>query len=89
LPVGWLKERFPKARTLVWSASYDPDVIEKMGEWGVDAYVHKQEAPEEIRKAYLALSAGGSYISEIFRTLYSEYGMGRKNPGITGIGRSQ
>jgi DNA-binding NarL/FixJ family response regulator len=73
-----LKERFPKARTMLFAATYDPSVIEKMGAAGIDAYVHKFEPLEEIRKTYTRLSAGEPYISEIFRTLYSDYKLKRK-----------
>ncbi|HMH23325.1 MAG TPA: hypothetical protein VK563_16180 [Puia sp.] len=70
-----LKGRFRKARIMLFAASYNPAIIAEMDRSGIDAYVHKYEPLAEIRKTYLRLSAGESYISEIFRTLYSEYGM--------------
>jgi len=72
-----LKGRFRKARIMLFAAIYDPAIIEKMEVSGIDAYVHKYEPLEEIRKTYMRLSAGESYISAIFRTLYSEYGLDR------------
>jgi hypothetical protein len=41
---------------------------------GLDACVHRHEPAEEIREAYLRLSAGTPYISGIFRTLFNDYG---------------
>jgi DNA-binding NarL/FixJ family response regulator len=61
---------------MVYSNAYDPVIIEKMTATGIDAYVHKYESVEEIRKAYIYLGKGESYISEIFHTLYYEYGQG-------------
>lgn len=71
-----LKKKFGNPRIMVYSSAYDPLIIEKMSSTGIDAYVHKYESIEEIRKAYTHLSAGNPYISEIFHTLYYEYGQG-------------
>ncbi len=71
-----LKKKFGNSRIMLYSSSYDPVIIEKMPETGIDAYVHKYESIEEIRKAYARLVKGESYISEIFHTLYYEYGQG-------------
>jgi DNA-binding NarL/FixJ family response regulator len=43
---------------------------------GIDAYVHKYESIDEIRKAYAELSKGETYISGIFHTMYYQYGLG-------------
>ncbi|HWK04721.1 MAG TPA: hypothetical protein VNS58_13870 [Puia sp.] len=70
-----LKSRFGPARIMLYTPNYDPILIEKMNETGIDAYVHKYEPVEEIRKAWSRLSAGESYISAIFHTLYYEYNL--------------
>jgi len=69
-----LKQRFGGPLVMVYSTHYDPVIIEKMAVTGIDAYVHKFESIEEIKKTYQHLSKGGSYISGIFHTLYYEYG---------------
>ena len=71
-----LKKKFGNSRVMLYSSSYDPAIIEKMAGTGIDAYVHKYESIEEIRKAYARLAKGEHYISEIFRTLYYDYGQG-------------
>lgn len=71
-----LKKRFGRPLVMVYSSFYDPVIIEKMTSTGIDAYVHKYESIEEIKKAYEHLAKGTSYISEIFHTLYYEYGQG-------------
>jgi DNA-binding NarL/FixJ family response regulator len=71
-----LKKKFGNSQVMVYSSAYDPVIIEKMAETGIDAYVHKYESIEEIRKAYIHLGKGQPYISEIFHTLYYEYGQG-------------
>jgi DNA-binding NarL/FixJ family response regulator len=71
-----LKKKFGDSRVMLYSSAYDPVIIEKMAGTGIDAYVHKYESIEEIRKAYARLAKGESYISEIFRTLYYDYGQG-------------
>lgn len=63
---------------MIYSTIYDPLIIQKMKETGIDAYVHKYESVDEIRKAYRHLSAGESYVSGIFHTLYYDYGYGTK-----------
>jgi DNA-binding NarL/FixJ family response regulator len=70
-----LRNRFGQPRIMIYSSSYDPQIIEKMREAGVDAYVHKFEPIEEIRKAYQHLSNGDSFISDIFHTPYYGYGL--------------
>ena len=71
-----LKKKFGDPKVMLYSSSYDPVIIEKMAAAGIDAYVHKYESIEEIRKAYCRLAKGESYISGIFHTLYYEYGQG-------------
>ena len=58
-----LKKKFRSPRVMIYSSAYDPIIIEKMPEAGIDGYVHKYESIEEIRKAYLHLSKGERYIS--------------------------
>ena len=70
------KARFGDSRIMIYSSNYDHNIIEKMEESGIDAYVHKYESVEEIWKAYARLAKGETYISEIFHTLYFEYGQG-------------
>jgi DNA-binding NarL/FixJ family response regulator len=67
------KNRFGSNRVMIYSSNYDHAIIEKMEESGIDAYIHKYEPIEEIRKAYACLKAGEGYISGIFHTLYYEY----------------
>lgn len=74
--VSELKKRFRNPAVMIYSSSYDPVIIEKMPEAGIDAYVHKYESIDEIKKAYTQLAKGESYISEMFHTLYYEYGQG-------------
>jgi DNA-binding NarL/FixJ family response regulator len=76
LAVTELKKRFGNPLVMVYSSAYDPVIIEKMAISGIDAYVHKYESIDEIRKAYKHLSKGETYISEIFHTLYYDYGQG-------------
>jgi DNA-binding NarL/FixJ family response regulator len=76
LAVTELKKRFGKPMIMVYSSAYDPVIIEKMTATGIDAYVHKYESIEEIKKAYAHLSRGESYVSWIFHTLYYEYAQG-------------
>ena len=71
-----LKKKFGNPLVMVYSSAYDPVIIEKMTETGIDAYVHKYESIDEIRKAYIRLGKGTSHVSEIFHTLYYEYGQG-------------
>jgi DNA-binding NarL/FixJ family response regulator len=74
--VAELKKKFGEPKVMVYSSAYDPMIIEKMTATGIDAYVHKYESIEEIRKTYCRLAKGESYISGIFHTLYYEYGQG-------------
>jgi hypothetical protein len=73
-----LIDRFGRPSIMLYSGAYDPLIIENMQVAGIDAYVHRLEPIEEIRKLYLDLSAGQTFISGIFRTLYEEYGFGVK-----------
>ena len=70
-----LRNRFGQPRIMIYSSSYDPQIIEKMPEVGIDAYVHKFEPIEEIRKAYQRLSRGEPFVSAIFHALYYDYGL--------------
>ena len=74
--VAELKKRFGHPLVMIYSGAYDPLIIEKMSETGIDAYVHKYESIDEIRKAYQQLTTGHSYISGMFHTLYYDYGYG-------------
>ena len=74
--VSELKKHFGEPLVMIYSSAYDPLIIEKMNETGIDAYVHKYESIDEIRKAYQHLSTGESYVSGIFHTLYYDYGYG-------------
>lgn len=71
-----LKKRFGHPLVMIYSGNYDPLIIEKMAATGIDAYVHKFEPIEEIRKAYQQLTRGEAVVSDIFHTLYYEYGYG-------------
>jgi DNA-binding NarL/FixJ family response regulator len=71
-----LKKRFGEPLIMIYSSAYDPVIIEKMAATGIDAYVHKYESINEIRKAYEQLSKGEAFVSGIFHTLYYEYGHG-------------
>ena len=73
--VSELKKRFGQPLIMIYSSSYDPQIIEKMPEVGIDAYVHKFEPIEEIRKAYQRLSRGEPFVSAIFHALYYDYGL--------------
>ncbi|HTI92691.1 MAG TPA: hypothetical protein VL727_18975 [Puia sp.] len=70
---GGLKQRFGGSRIMVYTDLYDPELIAKTAEGIIDACIHKHETAEEIRKAYNHLSAGDTYISSIFDTLYYSY----------------
>jgi DNA-binding NarL/FixJ family response regulator len=74
--VSELKKRFGQPLIMIYSSSYDPLIIGQMEAAGIDAYVHKYESIDEIRKAYAALSKREVYISGIFHTMYYEYGLG-------------
>jgi DNA-binding NarL/FixJ family response regulator len=69
-----LRERFGQPLVMVYSSTYDPLIIEKMRETGIDAYVHKYESVEEVSNACRQLSTGHPYISGMFHTLYYDYG---------------
>jgi DNA-binding NarL/FixJ family response regulator len=71
-----LKKKFRNPRIMIYSSAYDPVIIEKMASIGIDGYVHKYESLEEIKKAYSHLSQGQPFVSEIFHTLYYDYGQG-------------
>jgi DNA-binding NarL/FixJ family response regulator len=71
-----LKKKFRNPRVMIYSSSYDPVIIEKMVVTGIDAYVHKYESLDEIKKAYTQLRIGEPFVSGIFHTLYYEYGQG-------------
>ena len=71
-----LRKRFGQPLIMIYSSAYDPVIIEKMADTGIDAYVHKYEPIDEILRGYKQLSDGGSFISGIFHTLYYEYGHG-------------
>ena len=73
LPAAELKEKFPSSRLMIYTSAYEPLIIEKMRETGIDAYVHKYESADEIGTAFQQLSTGQSYVSGIFRTLYNDY----------------
>ena len=68
-----LKQRFAESRIMVYTDQYDPELIAKTAEGIIHACIHKHEPAEEIRKAYDHLSAGETYISSIFDTLYYSY----------------
>lgn len=75
-----LKQRFDGCRVLVYTDQYDPILIRKIKDDDknnrdriIDACVHKFEPIEEIRNAYLHLSAGETYVSPILHTLYYAY----------------
>jgi len=72
--VAALKQRFGHPLIMIYSSAYDPVIIGKMAATGIDAYVHKYESIEEIKKAYQHLSRGENYVSEMFHILYDEYG---------------
>jgi DNA-binding NarL/FixJ family response regulator len=76
MAVTELKKKFGRPQIMVYSSAYDPLIIEKMAATGIEAYVHKYESIAEIKKAYTHLTSGEAYISEIFHTLYYEYGQG-------------
>lgn len=71
-----LRKRFGEPLIMIYSSAYDPVIIEKMPTTGIDAYVHKFESIQEIRRAYEQLSNGEAFVSSIFHTLYYEYGHG-------------
>jgi len=82
---GWqktvteLKQRFGQPLIMIYSGEYDPLIIEKMGDAGIDAYVHKHEPIEEIVRAWQHLSAGKPFVSGMFHTIYHDYGYRPEN----------
>jgi hypothetical protein len=76
LTIKELIDRFDQPSIMLYSGIYDPQIIEKMPVAAIDAYMHRLEPIEEIRNGYRQLSAGQTFISGIFRTLYDEYGFG-------------
>jgi DNA-binding NarL/FixJ family response regulator len=73
LPAAELTARFPGSRIMILSTTYEPLIIEKMSNTGIGAYVHKHEDIQVIKQAWRHLSAGDTYVSPIFETLYSVY----------------
>jgi len=69
------QSRFGPGKVMLYTPNYDPVLIEKMKEIGIDAYVHKYEPAAEIIKTWSLLSAGESYVSAIFHTLYHDYNL--------------
>jgi DNA-binding NarL/FixJ family response regulator len=73
VPIYELRNKFPVTRMMVYSAVYDPAVIEMVENGAIDACVHTFEPVEEVRSAYEHLHRGESFISPMLRTLYYEY----------------
>lgn len=73
LPAAELKERFPGARILVYTDTYDPALIEKIGQGPIDACVHKLEDIQEICNAWNRLQQGETFLSPMLHTLYFHY----------------
>jgi hypothetical protein len=73
VPIYELRSKFPVARMMVYSAVYDPAVIEMVENGTIDACLHTYEPVEEVRSAYEHLLRGESFISSMLRTLYYEY----------------
>jgi DNA-binding NarL/FixJ family response regulator len=74
---AWLKEKFPGSRIIVYTDRYDHLLIDQARTASIDACVHKFEAAEEILAAYAALTAGTTWLSPIFDTLYNSYRLQR------------
>ena len=68
-----LKRRFGNPKLMLYASNYNHSVIEKMEQWGIDAYVHRFESMDEIQKAYKHISLHERYISELFYSLYNDY----------------
>lgn len=69
-----LKQRFPGSRIMIYTDRYDPALIAKTTQGVIHTcIVHKHEPVEEIVKAYTHLTAGETYVSSIFDTLYYTY----------------
>ena len=71
-----LKKRFGQPLIMIYTSTYDPLIIEQMETSGIDAYVHKYDSVDDIRKAYTELSKGEVYISGIFHTMFYQYRLG-------------
>lgn len=76
LPAAELKEKFPRARIMIYTDDYDPVLIGKIGE-GIDACVHKHEGAGEIRTAWIRLLEGECYLSPMLHSLYVLYRLNR------------
>jgi DNA-binding NarL/FixJ family response regulator len=74
--VSEVKQAFGQPQIMIYTAAYDPLIIQTMSDTGIDAYVHKHESTDEILRTYQHLSLGQPYISGMFHTLYFEYGFG-------------
>ena len=68
-----LKEKFGNSRLMIYSTRYDYTLLERMQPLGIDAYIHKWEAIDEVIKGYERLSAGLPYISRILHTLFYDF----------------
>lgn len=77
LPAAELKERFPNSRIVIFTDQYDPAVIAKLGQGGIDACLHKHEGADEIRNAWLRLTGGETYLSPLLHALYNDYRLHR------------
>lgn len=71
--VSELKQRFFGSRIMIYTDKYDPELIAKTSQGIIHACIHKHEPVEEIVKAYTHLTAGETYVSAIFDTLYYTY----------------
>ncbi len=72
-----LRYRFPLCRIFIYTDQYLPELIDKMQDGLIHAFVHKHETADEILNAYTRLEHGETYVSSMFQTLYNTYRLHR------------
>lgn len=72
-----LKVQFPGARIMLFTDQYNPELIDKVEEGTLDAYVHKHEDVDEVRHALTRILSGEHYLSPLLDTLYHTWRFNR------------
>ncbi|HUB61723.1 MAG TPA: hypothetical protein VL978_13510 [Puia sp.] len=72
-----LKTEFPGARIMLYTDQYNPEIIDKVEEGKLDAYVHKQEDVDEVRHALTRIFSGEPYLSPLLDALYHTWRFNR------------
>jgi DNA-binding NarL/FixJ family response regulator len=72
-----LKAQFPGARIMLYTDQYNPEMIGKVEERLLDAYVHKHEDVGEVSNALIRIFSGETYLSPMLDMLYHTWRFNR------------